>query len=289
VAGYAHSALKVSPFRAEQDVADVLLRPQSIMLTFLGLYVLGQGVAVFSRSYIDVFARVGVGEHATRSTLTRMAQRGLLQRHRRGRRVYFGLTRRSSPILLEGAARVDEPPHREWDGSWTLIAFSLPESWARQRHVLRSNLLWGGFGCLQSGLWIAPSRIDVDALIDDPDVRNRTLAFHAVPLSAAELEVAIRGAYDLDGLANRYRVFIARWAHHRAHAHADPLARQLLLHTEWLHLLRVDPGLPPEFLPSSWPADRAYTLFRELRQSFEESARRVADTILDTIAVPEPL
>lgn len=46
-------------------------RPQSLMLTFLGDQVLGQGVCVYSGSVIEVFARAGVGEHTTRSTLTR--------------------------------------------------------------------------------------------------------------------------------------------------------------------------------------------------------------------------
>jgi len=268
-----------------RDSAGVVLRPQSLMLTFLGLHVLGQDVAVFSRSFFDVFARVGVGEHATRSTLTRMARRGLLQRHRRGRRVYFGLTARSTVILVEGAARVHSPSHHEPDGSWTLVAFSLPESWARQRHILRSSLLWGGFGLLQNGLWIAPSDVDVDALIEDREVRSRTLVFHARPRSASEFETAIRGAYDIDGLARRYRAFIAEWKRRGRQRHTDPLARQLLLHTEWLQLLRVDPALPPDYLPRDWPGPRANELFQELRHSFDASARELASSILDTIAV----
>jgi phenylacetic acid degradation operon negative regulatory protein len=270
------------------DSVGVVLRPRSLMLTFLGLYVLGRDVAVFSRSFFDVFARVGVGEHATRSTLTRMASRGLLQRHRRGRRVYFGLTARSTAILVEGAARVHSPPHREPDGSWTLVAFSLPESWARQRHILRSSLLWGGFGVLQNGLWIAPSNVDVDSLIQDPAVRNRTLVFHALPRTATEFETAIRGAYDIDGLARRYRAFIARWDRRGRRAQTDPLARQLFLHTEWLQLLRVDPALPPDHLPRDWPGIRANELFHELRHAFEPSARALASSILDTVVVAPP-
>jgi phenylacetic acid degradation operon negative regulatory protein len=274
--------------RATSDDASAVLRPQSIMLTFLGLHVLGRSVAVSSRGYFDVFARMGVGVHATRSTLTRMAGRGLLARHRRGRQVYFGLTARSTAILLEGAERVQAPLDREWDGSWTLVAFSLPESWARQRHALRSSLMWGGFGLLQNGLWIAPSRIDVDTLIDDPDVRGRTLVFDAVPMRAAELEAAIREAYDLDGLSERYREFIARWRRRSRGAAGDPLARQLLLHTEWLALMRADPGLPPDYLPAGWPAARASELFHELMDAFAGSARELADSILDTIDVPQP-
>jgi MHS family shikimate/dehydroshikimate transporter-like MFS transporter len=75
--------------------ADAAPRPQSLMLTFLGDWVLGRDVCVYSGSVIDLFGRAGVGEHATRSTLTRMAGRGLLRRQREGRRMYVGLTERS--------------------------------------------------------------------------------------------------------------------------------------------------------------------------------------------------
>src|SRR4029079_13929973 len=75
------------------------VRPQTLMLTFLGKYVLGRDIGVFSGSCIEVFARLDVSEHATRSTLTRMVNRGLLVRHRRGQRMYFGLTPRAETRL----------------------------------------------------------------------------------------------------------------------------------------------------------------------------------------------
>jgi phenylacetic acid degradation operon negative regulatory protein len=65
------------------------------MLTFLGIHVLGRAVAVSSGSVIDVLGRVGVTEEAARSTLTRMVGRGLLDRHRQGRKMYFALTPRA--------------------------------------------------------------------------------------------------------------------------------------------------------------------------------------------------
>src|SRR5262245_253025 len=66
-------------------------RPQSLMLTFLGDYLYETERCVFSGSVIDVLGRLGVSEHATRSTLTRMVNRGLLRRQKQGRRMYFGL------------------------------------------------------------------------------------------------------------------------------------------------------------------------------------------------------
>ncbi|NUT92742.1 MAG: PaaX family transcriptional regulator, partial [Saccharothrix sp.] len=109
------------------------------MLSFLGVHVLGRAVAVFSGSVIDVFARVGVSEEAVRSTLTRMVKRDLLARHRAGRRMYFGLTARSAAVLRDGEHRVwrSGAVNDDWDGTWTMVGFSVPESWRSQRHDLR--------------------------------------------------------------------------------------------------------------------------------------------------------
>ena len=141
-------------------------RPQSLMLSFFGIHVLGTGTAVGTGGLIEVFGRVGVGEEAVRSTLTRMVGRGLLERHRVGRKTYFGLTERAASVLQDGYERIwhTGAVNRDWDGTWTLVGYSLPEAWRRERHDLRSRLVWGGFGLLQNGLWVAPGAVDVVAL-----------------------------------------------------------------------------------------------------------------------------
>src|SRR5262245_40993779 len=99
------------------------------MFSFFGIHVLGRGTGVYSGSVIDVFARAGVGEEAVRSTLARMAKRSLLVRHRQGRKVYFGLTPHAEEVLQDGHRRIWETGavNRTWDGTWTLVGFSLPD------------------------------------------------------------------------------------------------------------------------------------------------------------------
>lgn len=85
---------------------DGVVRPQTLMLNLLGRYLLGRRVAVSAASVIDVFARAGVGEHAARSTLTRMVNRGMLTRQRHGRAMYFGLTTQAERVLRDGENRI---------------------------------------------------------------------------------------------------------------------------------------------------------------------------------------
>ncbi|MEU4065050.1 PaaX family transcriptional regulator C-terminal domain-containing protein [Streptomyces wedmorensis] len=259
-------------------------RTQSLMLSFFGIHVLGTGTALSSASVIDAFARVEVGEDAVRSTLTRMVGRGLLERHRRGRRMYFSLTDRAAEVLADGEERIRRTGavNRAWDGTWTLVGFSLPESWRRERHDLRSRLVWAGFGPLQSGLWVAPGRVDVAPVAAELGLGDRIKAFHAEAAAPTEAGPLLRAAFDVDAIAEGYRAFLARWADGPPPAEArDDLGLLLLLHTDWLDLVRRDPHLPAEHLPGEWPAEHAETLFRELSARFEPGARRIAEEILD--------
>ncbi|GIH97019.1 PaaX family transcriptional regulator [Planobispora siamensis] len=262
-------------------------RPQSLMLSFLGLHVLGREIAVYSGSVIDVLARVGVSEEAVRATLARMVRRDLLTRHRRGRKMYFGLTERSSAVLRDGHDRVWSAGavNREWDGTWTLVGFSLPEAWRRQRHDLRTRLIWAGFGPLQNGLWIAPGQVDVPRVVAElglDDHLNVMRAHAAEPTEAAQL---VHRAFDTAGIAARYRAFLERWDRpDPVPAVPDDFTRQLLLHTDWLQLVRSDPHLPAEHLPADWPAIRAEHLFRTLSHRYDATSREQAALTLDTVA-----
>jgi phenylacetic acid degradation operon negative regulatory protein len=266
--------------------ANGSLRPQTLVLTFLGNAVLGRNIAVGTGSYIDVLARMGVSEQAARSTLTRMVNRGLLVRHRRGRNTYFGLTPRAVAVLTEGEHRVWRAGAVNGDGEprWTLLGFSLPESRRDDRHLIRSRLRWAGFGLLRSGLWIAPGDVDIAAVLPDRRLLNDVLAFRAEPAEPTDIDQLVGEAYDLDAIASGYRQFIHRWDRPRPlPAAPDDLARLLWLLSEWFLLLRDDPRLPRRHLPSDWPAGAAEELFHRHHAQLRPAARRITDPVLDII------
>lgn len=271
---------------SDPEAGPPAVRPQSIMLALLGDYVLGRGLYVYSGSYIETLTRVGVSEQATRSTLTRMVNRGLLQRRRQGRRMYFGLTPRSEAILREGGTRMwDTGAVNAGSGqSWTLVSFSLPEAWHRPRRDLRSRLIWSGFGMLQAGLWIAPSQVDVTGLIAELGLQDNVRVFAAEPVHPADLGPLIRDAYHLTELIRQYQGFLRRWDRQEPlPGLPDDLARELLLIAEWLRIIRADPRLPLAHLPTDWPASRAQRVFRQTHARLHAPAARVAAGLLETI------
>ena len=289
-------------------------RPQSLMLTFLGEHLYGRDLCVFSGSVIDVLGRFGVSEHATRSTLARMVNRGLLRRHRAGRRMYFGLTERCAEVLADGHRRIwhTNAVNDDWDGSWTLLGFSLPESWQRQRHDLRSQLTWAGFGPLQGGLWIAPGHVRVDGIVAGLGLAAHVRVFRATADEATNVDQMLHDAYDLPSIAAHYEAFLRRWEEPRGaggaggagvagaaglassllapggagvagSGAADPLTTRLSIVTQWLQLLRRDPRLPVQHLPGDWPAGRAQKAFHGIEAGLAEPAQRIAVDLLDTM------
>ncbi len=261
-------------------------RPQSLMLTFFGNHVLAEGdLCVYSGSIIDVLGRVGVGEQAVRSTLTRMVNRGLLRRQREGRKMFFGLTPQATRVLEDGRTRIwrQGAVNDDWDGSWTLLGFSLPDSWKRQRHDLRSRLTWSGFGALYSGLWIAPGRVDVAAVVAELGLADHVKIFHAQADDATDIAQMIHGAWDLESIAARYVTFDKRWtARLDAGSGDDPIGTRLRLVSEWLWTIRTDPRLPARHLPRDWPARPAQETFRRVAEHTERPARLMARDLLET-------
>ncbi|WP_223166816.1 PaaX family transcriptional regulator [Nonomuraea sp. SYSU D8015] len=257
------------------------MRPQSVLLTFLGDHVYGRGICVASASFIEAFAKVGISEEATRSTLTRMVRRGLLRRQRSGRRMYFGLTPTSTEVLKDGERRIwhSGVVNDADEDRWTLIGFSLPESWQRQRHELRSRLIWAGFGPLQNGLWMAPGEVEAPRV---PGVEVKV--FSAEPRRPTDMQALVRIAYDLGGLEKRYEEFLCRWDRADPAPDApDDLARSLTLLTGWLQIIRTDPRLPLRYLPHDWPAEKAQRVCHTLHERFRPEAAAIVERLLDTV------
>ncbi|GAA4721578.1 PaaX family transcriptional regulator [Phytohabitans rumicis] len=265
------------------------MRPQTLLLTFLGKAVLGRDIAVFSGSYIAVMERLGISEQATRSTLTRMVNHGLLARHPRGRKMYFGLTPRAEAVLAEGEHRLWRAGavNRDADGRWTLLGFSLPESRRDERHLLRSRLRWAGFGLLRSGMWIAPGRVDIAAPLPNGQLHDDVQVFYAEPADPAAVGQMVRDAYDLSAIAGRYQQFLHRWGTPRPlPAAPDDLARLLWLVSEWLLVLRDDPRIPLRHLPPDWPAVAAEKAFRRRHNQLSMRAETILDEVVDAVEIP---
>jgi phenylacetic acid degradation operon negative regulatory protein len=268
-------------------VVEGWLRPQSVVFTLLAEHFLGTRSALFSGSFIEVLQRVGIGEHATRSTLARMTRRGLLEGHRRGRKIYLALTPRCAAILDDGRRRIWQTGAVNTDdaGLFTLLTFSIPEHQRQNRHELRARLTWAGFGPLGNGAWLAPAPVEVAPILEGFALAGHVRAFRVMSLPPTDLAALVRETFDLAAIAERYRAFTRTWEPVVGHAIADPLVLTLQLSTQWLRTIREDPRVPLRFLPRDWPAVAAQQLFRSLHGAQFPAAQALGRELFDVIEV----
>lgn len=249
----------------------------------------GRRFAAASRTFIEALARAGVTEPAVRATLGRAVGRGLLDRHRDGRNAYFSPTDRARRLLAEGAQRLhhDTPVRDDWDGSWTLLPFSLPETRRDDRHQLRRRLAWEGFGLLRDGLWIAPGHVDVRGLATQLGVADDVHAFDGRAMPPTNPRDMVAETWDLDAIGAGYRGFLTRWDVPDPLPDAsDDLARSLWLVTQWRRLVLEDPLLPIELLPTDWPAAAARDVFDAWYAHYEPTAHELFVEVLDVLPTP---
>ncbi|NJQ00179.1 PaaX family transcriptional regulator [Streptomyces zingiberis] len=189
------------------------VRPQALMLALFGDQILGRSTTVSTGSVIAVLDRLGVSEHATRATAARMVRHGLLRSVRQGRQAFLGLTPHGSEVLRDGRSRLEaDVVDHHWDGRWTLLTFSVPESRRADRHALRTRLAWAGFGMLRSGLWVSPREADVSGALAGLELLGHAQVFRAEAALWTDPARIVREAWDLPATEAAYQRFIDRWA-----------------------------------------------------------------------------
>lgn len=257
---------------AELDLprAQAGAQPQHLLLTLLGDYWFQRDEHLPSAALVDLLAEFGVSAVGARAALSRLARRGLLRSSKSGRRTYYGLTPRAAGVLTDGLRRivgfgVEEP---DWDGRWTVAAFSVPEEQRDLRHALRTRLRWLGMAPLYDGVWVSPRRVadDVLAILDELAVPAATVFVGTSPRAGRDPI----NAWDLDGLRVTYERLLEEFGPLRERARsgrvgtAEALVARTALMDSWRNLPNLDPELPRELLPQPWPRDEARRLFVEL-------------------------
>ena len=270
------------------------VKPQRLLVTLLGDHWRGKPEHIPSTALLRLLGEFGVSVQGARSALSRLVRRGLLARSRRGRRTFYGLTDRGLELLDEGAKRifgfgVEQPP---WDGTWSMVAFSVAEADRDRRHLLRTRLRWLTFAPLYPGLWISPHQHLEEAarVLEELGIDNVTLFKGIVP-SWGSRPGDFLGAWNLESLRESYLGYIKRFRPVRARLAAGRIsaAEALVMRTrvidEWRRFPREDPDLPDDFLPANWPRREARALFDELFRRLGPAAeRRVAAIVKEESA-----
>lgn len=266
-------------------------RAQRLLVTLLGDHWHAGRSPLPSGGLVAVLTEFDIAPANARATLARLTQRGMLTRTKEGRRTSYRLTEPAWHILQRGARRIFATTDESaWDGSWTLIAFTLPLDDANQRRLLRARLRWLTFWPLYDATWVTPhdrfdevrEQLSELGITDAVVLRSRDLEL--LPSGLARLEAA----WHIDELAAGYQDFLDRYRDlaRRAVAGevspAEALVQRTELVNDWRALVGADPDLPARFLPPSFPRAEARTVFLNASEALAPLAQKRFEALVHT-------
>ena len=209
-----------------------------------------------SRLILALAADLDVTTSAATTALSRLASRGVLEQSNAGRSSRYRFTPNARARLAPAVQRVFAfgAGTRTWDGHWTVIAFSIPESSRDVREMFRTHLRFRGFAPLYGALWVSPWE-------RPEDLEAGCAAFGVTDFVVfTTADDSLRGkrlidAWPLDELGQQYQPFIDRfgpWVARRADGDispADAFRLRVQAMDTWRTFPSGDPDLPESCSP----------------------------------------
>ena len=269
-----------------------MIRPRAAMLTLYGDYVRYRGLEIGIGSLIKLLGNFGLSEQSIRSAVSRMCRADLLKVRHSGARSFYSLTEEGHSLLTKGRQRIFTRKNNQWDGSWNIVIYSVPERRREARDRLRLELSWMGYGPLSNAAWISPYDLtkEVEDLTERLQIKEYIQMFQAKHQESTDPREIVSQCWDLGRIHQRYADFIAKYRpkmeYHlkrlQAGEDVDPsecfVERFNLIH-EYRKLPFLDPDLPRELLPESWLRPQAAALFDEYHNSLTEKANEYFDSV----------
>jgi phenylacetic acid degradation operon negative regulatory protein len=266
--------------------------PRHLILTLVGLYARGETNGVSVRSLIALMADLDVDAAATRSSVSRLKKRGVLEPARTDGQAGYALSTAALAVLREGDARIWSRPRASVEDGWLVVVFSVPEAERGKRHELRSQLTRLGFGTAAPGVWVAPGTAydETLAALERQGLASYTEMFRGDYLGSGPTARRVAQWWDLPSIAALYDDFLADYSgltrkSLRLQGLAEPeparaFAAYIPMLTAWRRLPYLDPGIPLDLLPDGWPGEKAGRLFATLDARLREPAAKHAHALI---------
>ncbi|GAB7193240.1 PaaX family transcriptional regulator C-terminal domain-containing protein [Kineococcus sp. NUM-3379] len=244
--------------------------PQLLLTSLLGDFWYWRDEHIPSAALVQLLAEFGITADGARAAMRRLVSRGLLTVARNGRTTAYGIPPRTATVVVQRVHRLltfgAQAP--QWDGAWTVVAFSVPERARELRGALRARLRVLHFAALYDGVWVSPhdGAAAARAVLDELGVRTGTV-FRATEVPGAAPGGDPRAAFDLEPLAAQYAEFADRYEPLLAAVEegrigpAEALRARTGLRVDWRRFPEIDPDLPGPLLPPDWPRPRAQRVF----------------------------
>ncbi|NPC98722.1 PaaX family transcriptional regulator C-terminal domain-containing protein [Nocardioides sp. zg-DK7169] len=247
-------------------------------------------------SLVALMREVGVPAERTRTALTRLKAKGLLESEQRERGAGYRLSAEGRAQVARSERRLHHPRAMAAGDRWCVISFSVPEKDRDVRHQLRRGLSGIGCGTVSGALWICPGFLadEVEEVVAELGLDGRVTVFLVDEIrGTTPPPEAIARWFDLAGLRAAHEQFLAAHADALTSYAADPTPRTAFatwtrVLDAWRPIPYLDPGLPAFTLPEDWPGQRSIELFLRLRAALREPATSYVASVAAGAPAPAP-
>lgn len=236
---------------------------------------------IWSGGLVELLTDFGFASGAARTALMRLARRGVLERSKVGRRVFYRLGPASRELVRRRAERLAGFADRAAPAPrWTIVWHALPPSRVSgDRSRLARRLRRLGFRAIQNGTWVvADDRVaDVRTLVDELGLQGHVALWLADPADGVDFGPLVSRWWDIPTLVEREAEVLGWLEQFRSDEARAQLGDRdaFLIRTTMLDevygLSLLDPAIPSIDLPRH---DELMTLARELDAALLEPASR---------------
>lgn len=153
----------------------------------------------------------------------------------------------------------------KWDGKWRILSYEIPEKKRDLRDRLRREVAGWGLGPWHRSFWITPHPIieSLKVLLNGKEEKEFIQAFEAEHIFG-EREILIEKVWKKSELERQYRDVFKKW-HVTLSKDQDKLFKLKSVVSDYIAILKNDPGLPPDILGQNWIGFEGFQIFREIR------------------------
>lgn len=152
-----------------------------------------------------------------------------------------------------------------WDGKWRILSYEIPEKKRDLRDRLRREVAGWGLGPWHRSFWLTPHPIieNLRDLVFGREEEKYVQAFESSHVFGDKASL-IEKVWGKSVREEQYRKLFKTW-HETLSTDLDKLEKFRRVVSEYIGVLRTDPGLPKELVGESWIGFEALNIFKEIR------------------------
>lgn len=199
----------------------------------------------------------------TKSTLSSLVNKGLIEKEETDRSTFRITDRGLLQLCLEFP--YFRFFHREWDGTWRIISYEIPESKRHLRDSLRREMRGWGLGPWHRSFWLTPHPIipNLRELVVGKEEQRYIQAFESTHVFG-DVSDLVEKVWEKTRLDSIYRNLFKTW-HTTLSEEKDNMAKMQDIIYTFIRVIRDDPGLPRSLIGKDWIGFEAFKLFKEIR------------------------